>query len=195
MGREREGRRTSPRLSSPMVATSARISSSCSASSLRAGSKVSEDSRFPSREREESLVRSRTSRTTTRKERRKGKGGAREREGEGEERREVEGVREGAGRRHVARVKGKRGVPRCCKTMEGMPGAAPARKGCRGGGVRRGAARGGAERSGAEETSGGREKRHVVRVDAIRAGDRTQCLWLSSLTRESLTNVLLLPTT
>lgn len=38
-----------------------------------------------------------------------------------------------------------------------------------------------------------REKRQVVEVDAIRAGDRTQCLWLSSLTRESLTNILFLP--
>lgn len=38
-----------------------------------------------------------------------------------------------------------------------------------------------------------REKRHVVQVDAIRAEDRTQCLWLSSLTCESLTNVLFLP--
>lgn len=51
----------------------------------------------------------------------------------------------------------------------------------------------GVDEEGEERREREREKRHVVEVDAIRAGDRTQCLWLSSLTRESLTNILFLP--
>lgn len=136
------------------------------------GSKVLVDSRFLSKEREESLAFGRVPREPQRVKKE-------EKEKRGRERESKRPQRERKGDEKF--------LDAACWTMEGIDTWR-----WEGEGKERWTVEGGDE-EGEERREREREKRHVVQVDAIRAGDRTQCLWLSSLTRESLTNVLFLP--